>query len=347
MMNYDEFSFVNQQLATMLREGIPLEGALRQMAATMHRSPLREELKALEADLASGQPLREAIRARKLPAFYKNMLQAGTQTHDFPGVLTLLADYYQRMNLVWTRLKGIMVYPAILLGCSLALAAGMVFLNGFVEKQMLDSFHTALTFSRHGQTTGGASGMWDGNLRLKMYLPPVTLTVMLLVAGLLTSWRPIRLRLEWRLPAFREAHLAEFAASMELLLRAGCPLPEAVALLEDMEGSSPLGRELAQWRERAAAGHTKIAGLAEGSQCLPPLFLWLVGGAGEDLAHGFKRAAEIYQARAAYRTEMLLYAALPTAICVMGLMVFAQIYPLVAANFQALNGIFRMSEIIH
>ena len=43
----------------------------------------------------------------------------------------------------------------------------------------------------------------------------------------------------------------------------------------------------------------------------PPLFIWLVASARSDLAAGLKRAAEIYHARAEYRTEILLYAALP------------------------------------
>ena len=43
-MNLDEFAFVNQQLAAMLRDGIPLEGALRQLCegvAFLHRSRCR------------------------------------------------------------------------------------------------------------------------------------------------------------------------------------------------------------------------------------------------------------------------------------------------------------------
>ena len=55
-MNYDEFAFFNQQLAAMLREGIPLEGALKQLCAGMRSGPLRAEIQALEADLARGTP---------------------------------------------------------------------------------------------------------------------------------------------------------------------------------------------------------------------------------------------------------------------------------------------------
>ena len=53
-MKYEELAFVNQQLATMLREGIPLEGSLRQLCATMQKGRLRAELQLLENDLAGG-----------------------------------------------------------------------------------------------------------------------------------------------------------------------------------------------------------------------------------------------------------------------------------------------------
>src|SRR5258708_7146851 len=127
-MTYEELSFVNQQLAGMLRSGIPLEGALRQLCADMKHGQFRTELAALEADLAKGLPLKDALAKRKLPDFYVKMLQLGAQTNDLPGVLILVADYYQRASLVSMRLKGLMVYPAIVLIASLGLS---VFL-GFV-----------------------------------------------------------------------------------------------------------------------------------------------------------------------------------------------------------------------
>ena len=53
-MNYDEFAFFNQQLAGMLREGIPLEGALKQLTHDMARGNLRAQFEALGSDLARG-----------------------------------------------------------------------------------------------------------------------------------------------------------------------------------------------------------------------------------------------------------------------------------------------------
>ena len=69
-MKYDEFAFFNQQLAAMLRDGIPLEGALRRLCEEMRRGKLRDELQALEADLANGTPIADALQLRQLPELY-------------------------------------------------------------------------------------------------------------------------------------------------------------------------------------------------------------------------------------------------------------------------------------
>jgi type II secretory pathway component PulF len=93
-MNHDEFAFFNQQLASMLRDGIPLEGAIKQLCAGMKTGTLRAELELLERELADGTPLPAALARRKLPVFYLRMLELGARSNDLPGVLTLLADHY-------------------------------------------------------------------------------------------------------------------------------------------------------------------------------------------------------------------------------------------------------------
>ena len=121
-MNLEAFAFINQQLAGMLQSGLTLEGALRQLCAEMERGPLRDELRALEADLGQGTPLRAALKARRLPAFYTQMLLVGAESNDLPAMLTMLADYYNRVHLAWTRLKGLLIYPVIVLVSSFALS---------------------------------------------------------------------------------------------------------------------------------------------------------------------------------------------------------------------------------
>src|SRR5216117_2689240 len=97
--------------------------------------------------------------------------------------------------------------------------------------------------------------------------------------------------------------------------------------------SSDLGKELSRWKTRCAEGHAKFSDIAAGSKIFPPMFVWLVSGASEDLATGFQRAAQTYQGRAAYRTELLLYASLPASLFLLGLMILSQIYPVTQLIF--------------
>ena len=90
-MKTDEFAFFNQQLAAMLRDGLPLEGALQRLSAEMGDATLKAELQFLEAELRKGTPLAEALAPRALPEFYKRMILVGVQSNDLSGVLILVA----------------------------------------------------------------------------------------------------------------------------------------------------------------------------------------------------------------------------------------------------------------
>lgn len=329
-MKYDELAFVNQQLAVMLREGIPLEGGLRQLCATMQKGPLRAELQALEKDLAGGAPLDQAVARRKLPEFYGLMLQAGARSHDLPGLLTLLADYYQNANLVWTRLKGLMVYPAIVLTLSAGFSIWIAVLFGKISSMlMLDG-----SLTRNMFLTAGAPAPPPAPFSPYLWSPAVLLAAIALPALAVAVLPRLRREMRWHLPAFREASLARLASTMAILLKAGCSASEALALLEKMESGTRAAAELGRWQARCAAGRGKFPDMAAGGRIFPPMFVWLVAGAGEDLAAGFERAAQVYQARAAYRSNILLYAALPSSLLFLGLVILAQMYPLARMIYQ-------------
>jgi len=83
-----------------------------------------------------------------------------------------------------------------------------------------------------------------------------------------------------------------------------------------------------RWKNRLAEGNAKITDIAKDSKVFPPLFVWLLAQGGEDLAAGFKKAMEIYSARASYRIELLLYVTLPVSMLVLGTVILGQFLPL-------------------
>jgi type II secretory pathway component PulF len=322
ILNNDEFAFFNQQLAAMLRDGVPLEGALQRLCAEMRAGKLRTELELLQADLARGTPLSDAVRARRLPDLYRYLLEVGAKSQNLPGVLTLVADYYQRKHNLWTRLKGLLVYPAIVLCASFVLSC---FLSYILNR---------LVWPNLASITNGAV---PPGIKVLMWLSPLIFGVATALLLVCLATPMLRRALRWRVPAFRESSLAEVASAMTLLLRAGVPLDHALALIERLEESSAAGTEIGLWRQSLASGNGKFASLAKPGRAFPPLFVWIVSQSGDNLAEGFQKAAEIYQSRANYSRELLLYSALPCSVLALGLVIMVQIQPVFATLIRFMN----------
>jgi general secretion pathway protein F len=320
-MNYDELAFFNQQLAAMLRDGIPLEGALKQLCAGMKTGPLRDELNQLESDLARGTPLDDALAKRSLPEFYVRMVAVGTRSNDLPGVLTLLADYYQRAGSAWNRLKGLMIYPFLVLLVSVVVTIAVsVLARNFIEVSGAEWLNTPIAF------------------RTLIWIPPITAGLLLLLGVIVLSVPALRGRARWRLPGFRETSLAQLASTIALMLKSGTPLPDALTFAASVEADSPAANALRQWHGLIASGSGKAAQWPDSFAPLPPMFLWLVNKGGENITAGFEKAAEIYQSRASYKIELVLYGALPISVLILGQMVLWQVVPI----FQTLIAMMNM-----
>jgi type II secretory pathway component PulF len=336
-MKYDEFAFFNQQLAAMLRDGIPLEGALRRLCQEMRRGNLRDELQALEADLAKGTPMAEALAPRQLPELYKRMILVGVKSGDLPGALTMLADYFQRQNQVWTRLKSMMTYPLIVMFVAFLISIVIAFAwNCVIGPSFKD------VFAGMGMMLPGATSFALGTLQM-IWVFPVTLGGLFLVMLSVIFLPAMRGKLLWRLPAFKEATVSRIASSLTLLLKNGVPLPDAIGLVEQLETSSAAAADLQQWRKKLAAGTASFSEVAANNRLIPPLFVWVVASAGEDLTAGFNRAAEIYHARAIYRTEVALFSVLPLASLFLGAVVISQAFLVISMFLPMICMISNMS----
>lgn len=322
-MKYDEFAFFNQQLAAMLRDGIPLEGALKRLCEDMHKSQLREELQALEADLARGTPIPEALQQRRLPELYKRMVMVGVKSGDLPGALTMLADYFQRQSNLWMRLKGLMVYPLIVLFVAFLVSSFIAILwTGVISPSLFAGFDGwgALPYATE----------FSLSILGHVWIFPLAFGLLFSFGISIVFIPGLRDQFRWRIPAFKEASVSRVAASLNLLIKNGVPLPEAIALVENLENNRQTLGDLQRWKKNIETGVAKFAEVASPSRTFPPMFIWTVANSGDDLAAGFNRAAEMYQARAIYRTEVALYSVLPVSALFLGMIVLTEAYLVVS-----------------
>ena len=322
-MNLDELTFANRQLADMLKSGVPLEGSLHQLCSTMSRGVLRSELEALEKDLTKGIPLEKALDRRKLPDFYVKMIKVGIKSNNLPEVLTMLADYYSRVNNLQTRLKGLLIYPAIILVVMLTLTLFVAYVNQNLVADM---------FFNDSELSALVSSTLNSSSSVIMLWSPVILMVLLVVCFIVCLGSgKIRRYLRWKLPGFREASLSQIASCMNIMLRGGCTLDESLLMVQQMEKDNLAGEELAQWHERLASGQGKIREIAQPGRVFPMEFVWMLGCDEERLVRGFERTSQLYYDREKQCTSMFLQGVVPITITVLGMVAAMQFIPLILA----------------
>lgn len=308
-MNFEEFTWFNQQLAAMLREGLPLAGALKQLTESQRHGLLRDEFVRLEAALASGIPLEQSIAASRLPPLYIRLVQAGVRSGDLAGALTMAADHYSDLNSVWRRAKALLLYPAL------------VIILGFALSLLLWKLHqtTTATFAEllDHRTIAGT--------QLGLAFVPLVFAVLGATFALLLCVPPFRQWLLWRMPGFREARTANLAGGLALMLKHGCPLPEALSLMQELERDSPAEGDLALWQHQLKQGEASVTATPGDWRAVPAMLAWFIRTAGSDLAEGFRRAAQFYRERANHRLDLLLHGALPLLLVLLGLVIGSQV----------------------
>jgi len=306
----------------MLKEGIPLEGALHQLTSNMGNGKLRRELELLEKDLEKGTPLKTAVASRELPLFYIKMVEVGVASDDLPGVLLLLADYYRSVDATWTRLTGLMVYPVLVIAAAFGLSCFLTMVVLYVT--------STIPFDDLMLSPGR-------NFIYRIWFSPIFLGLLLLTVSAVLLVPSLHRRLRWRLPAFKEAKLAQVASAMGIMIKKGCNLNDALILVQSMEQGTIASTELSEWHQNLKHGHGQFSEMAEPGKAFPPLFFWLITNAGEDLADGFRRAGEVYKERADRGIEKLLHAALPFSILLLGVMVLLQMLPVIQMLVRIMN----------
>jgi type II secretory pathway component PulF len=258
----------------------------------------------------------------------------GVKSNNLPAILTLLADYYQKAHVLWTRLKTLLIYPLIVLVFCFALS----FLLLAVAGPLSANLGTALGSPIFSGPDQPRPMTFLAGMLMPLLLLGSTLAVVLAVLAV-PRWRKTA---RWVLPGFKEAHLSRFSSALALMLKTGCDLKSALTLLRQMEDGTKMGEELAIWERRLADGAPKFADLGANSKVVPPLFFWLVAGQGEDFELGLAQAAQMYYDRALYRSEVFLQTVLPVSILALGFIILVQLSSMI--HFLFGGGLFLLRE---
>lgn len=222
-----EFLIFNQELAALLRAGLPLLQAIDLMLERMHPGTFRSVLTEVRDKVKSGTDLSEAFAefGDLFPRLYPSSLKAGEKSGDLELVIRRFIRYMKLVLDARRRVFSALTYPVVLVVLSMVMIAVMTiyvvprFMGFFTE---LDAELPMIT-----QIVLGVSTFMSSNW--------VLMLIVLVVAFVgLRSWgrtEPGRLaldRVKLRIPflgsVLHRFALAEFCRSLATLLSGGIPL---------------------------------------------------------------------------------------------------------------------------
>jgi type IV pilus assembly protein PilC len=107
---------MTRQFATMINSGLPLVQALDILAEQTESKALKAVTKAVVYDVESGQTLADALRKhpKAFSDLYVNMVAAGEAGGILDTILLRLAVFMEKNDALVRRVKGAMIYPAVI-----------------------------------------------------------------------------------------------------------------------------------------------------------------------------------------------------------------------------------------
>jgi type IV pilus assembly protein PilC len=227
----------NQELASLLKAGLPMLQAIELMCERQHEPTFKEVLGDIRRRVRNGEDLSAAVESfgDLFPPLYAPTLKAGEQSGELEGVIRRFVRYQKLVSDARRKLVSALVYPAVLIGLSVALIAVMTVYVVPKFSEFFDALSADLPVLT--RMTLGLSSFMSRNWVI----------ILLLLIGAFfvvrqwsrTEWGSLTLsRWKLRLPllggVFQRLAISEFCRSLSTLLAGGIP---AVPALENAVGA--------------------------------------------------------------------------------------------------------------
>ncbi|HEX6285066.1 MAG TPA: type II secretion system F family protein [Pyrinomonadaceae bacterium] len=318
----NDFLLFNQQLAALVRAGIPILQAIAMLRKRAASARLRTVLGEVEEQIRGGAALSQAFAAQGgvFPRIYTASILAGERSGALDEVLNRYVNYMRRNVALRRKIRGALAYPMFLL---IASAAMVTFLTIYVVPRMSDLFSNfgnelpAVT-----QFVVGISGWLASNI---VWVGPVLIAAFVLIgiwsrtpAGKLQiSALILKIPLAGSLAV--QLSVAQATRSLATLLAGGITLVESWEIASESITNLELRRRSSSILPMIREGRSFTESL-EASGWMPPLAIDMIG-IGErsgSLREMLDEVAVFYDAESEVRLEQLTTTLEPAILIVMG-----------------------------
>ncbi len=320
----NDFLLFNQQLAALIRAGIPILQAITMLRKRAASTRLRQVLGEVEDAIRGGAALSTAFAAQGaiFPRIYTASILAGERSGALDDVLSRYVAYMRRNVQLRRKIRGALAYPSFLLIASFGMVA---FLSVYVVPRMSELFQGLSANSKLPTVTVivvGISSVISNNI---LWLAP------LLIVGAVAFWFWSRTpggrltidRTMLKIPIVGkllvQLSIAQATRSLATLLAGGITLVESWEIAAESITNRELRRKSSEILPMVREGNSFTDSL-EAARWIPELALDMIG-IGErsgSLREMLDEVSAFYDAESEVRLEQLTTTLEPAILVVMG-----------------------------
>ena len=294
----DDIVVFSRQLATMVDAGIPLVGALDILGEQTDNRVFGSMIMAMRRDVETGSSLSESLARHKnvFSTLFVNMVKAGEASGTLDEILDRLAVYLEKTSALQRKIKGAMVYPAIVSSMAFLITFVLLWKVVPVFKNIFEGFGATLP-----TPTLILIKLSDG---IQRYFPAIIIISAAVVFLFLKyiNTKPGRYQFDsflLNMPVFgvlfRKVAVSKFARTLSTLVKSGVPILAALEIVAKTSGNSRIERAIDDVRASVREGENIADPLAK-SKVFPSMVtrMVMVGERAGELEKMLAKIADFY-----------------------------------------------------
>ena len=333
-----QFLVFNQELATLLKAGMPLVQSLDLLKRRVESPVFRAVLDDVHDKVRSGTALSDAFGAHshRFPRVYTASLLAGERSGNLDAVLRRYVEYAKIISTVKRKTRSALAYPAILIVLSLALVSVIVLKVVPAFADFYASFGAELPLVTRVILAISAF------LRSQFILVAVVLVVGVISfvvwvkqPGQQARFDRLMLKTPFVGPIAAKFATSQMARTLATLLGGGLPLVNALEIVAKSVGNQYMAAQLGIVNARVKEGESFAAAL-EARHVFPEVAVKMaeVGESTGALQDMLNTVADFYDEEIATNLERFVTLVEPTLLVVMGIVIAGLLLALYMPLFQ-------------
>jgi len=332
-----------RQFATMINAGLPLVQSLTILAQQTENKTLKDVTKAVVYDVEAGNTLADALskHPKAFTDLYVNMVAAGEAGGILDTILLRLATFLEKNDALVRKVKGAMVYPAVIISVAMIAVAVLLIFVIPTFQGMFASVNMELPLPT--RVVIGAS-----HILTRFWYFIIGALVLLVFAlrsyyGSAGGKRTIdgaALRAPIIGDLLRKSAVSRFTRTLGTLISSGVSILDGLEITAKTAGNQVIHDAVMSSRQSIAGGET-IAGPLQASGVFPPMVISMIsvgertGGLDEMLT----RIADFYDSEVDVAVGALLSLMEPIMIVVLGVIVGGMVVAMYLPIFDMVNAV--------